>query len=78
MRPIPNCEPTINTVIHENIRTTIVLIAVATVESVCFIPHFARIAVNPANTADPNANIIRISLIRENNRYFRAIVFFAF
>ena len=36
-------------------RTTIVRIAVATVESVSLIPHFASIAVTPAKKAEPNA-----------------------
>ena len=35
--------------------TTIVRIAVATSESVWRIPHFARIDVSPANSAEPNA-----------------------
>ena len=30
--------------------------AVATVESVSLMPHFASIAVSPANTAEPQAN----------------------
>jgi hypothetical protein len=44
-----------NTIIHEKIKTTIVLIAVATFESVFLIPHFASIDVIPAKNADPNA-----------------------
>ena len=43
--------------IYENISTTIVRSAVATSESVFLIPHFANIAVRPANNAD-NAAII--------------------
>lgn len=35
--------------------TTIVRIAVATVESVFLIPHFARMEVAPANSAEPTA-----------------------
>ena len=50
-----DCEPTINTIIHEKKSTTIVLIAVATVESVFLIPHFARIEVTPAKIADKTA-----------------------
>ena len=45
-------EPTTNTIIHEKISTTMVRRAVATSESVFFIPHFARIEVSPANTAE--------------------------
>lgn len=84
MLPMPDCEPTINTIIHEKISTTIVLIAVATVESVFFIPHFARIAVSPAKIAEPNANTTHIfvtfsiSFIRKNHAYLRTLVFLAF
>ena len=53
-------ESTTNTIIQENKRTTIVLIAVATSESVFFIPHFAKIVVRPAKTADSTAIIIHI------------------
>ena len=52
---MPSCAPTTNTIIHEKTRTTIVRIAVATSESVWRIPHFARIDVSPANSAEPNA-----------------------
>ena len=45
----------------ENRRTTIVLIAVATLESVFLIPILARIAVIPANTAEPKANKTHIN-----------------
>ena len=41
-------EPTMSTMTSDIISTTIVRIAVATVESVFLIPHFARIAVAPA------------------------------
>ncbi len=44
-----------NTISHEKARTTIVRIAVATVESVFRMPHLANTAVKPANSADPNA-----------------------
>ena len=53
------CDPTINTIIHENIKTTIVRSAVARSESVFLIPHFAKIEVNPANTADKTAAVIQ-------------------
>ena len=36
--------------------------AVATLESVSLIPHFASMAVNPANSAEPNANNSHIFL----------------
>ena len=49
------CEPTMNTISHEKIRTTIVRMAVATVESVLRMPHLASTAVSPANSAEPNA-----------------------
>ena len=58
--PISLCAPTKNTIILEKIKTTIVLIAVATLESVFRIPHFANIEVSPANSADANANTIHI------------------
>ena len=48
-------DPVISTMIQEKINTMIVRIAVAASESVFRIPHFARIAVNPAKTAEPNA-----------------------
>lgn len=37
-----------------------VRIAVAALESVFLIPHFASMEVSPANRADPNANRIHI------------------
>ena len=58
--PIPLCAPVTNTMSHENASTTMVRSAVATLESVFLIPHFAKIAVRPANKAEPNANIIHI------------------
>ena len=48
-------DPTTNTMIQEKISTTTVRTAVATSESVCLIPHFARIAVKPANIDDYTA-----------------------
>ena len=45
--------------IQEKISTIMVRIAVATVESVFRIPHFARIDVTPAKNAEPNI-ILRI------------------
>lgn len=54
-------DPVINTISHEKARTTMVLIAVATLESMFLIPHFAKIAVKPAKTAEPNANAIHIT-----------------
>jgi hypothetical protein len=48
------------------ISTITVRMAVATFESVFLIPIFARIAVIPANRADPKANkihIIRIPIL---------------
>jgi hypothetical protein len=54
-------EPTINTIIHENARTTIVLSAVAKSESVFLIPHFARIDVSPAKNAENIAEINHIA-----------------
>ena len=48
-------EPTIRTMMMEKNKTTTVRIAVATVESVCFTPIFARIVVSPAKKADASA-----------------------
>ena len=52
--------------IQEKTKTTAVLIAVAAVESVLLMPHFARIAVTPSKKAEPQANKthIRTSCIR--------------
>ena len=55
MLAIVPCEPTTNTMIHAKINTMIVRIAVATVESVLRMPHFARMDVRPANSAEPTA-----------------------
>ena len=51
-----------STIIHENTKTTIVLIAVATFESVSRIPHFAKIDVKPAKIADKNAKSNHITV----------------
>ncbi len=53
-------EPTIQTISHEKISTTMVRIAVAASESVFLIPHFARTDVRPAKRAEPNAKSIHI------------------
>ena len=50
-----------NTISHEKIRTTIVRMAVATVESVLRMPHLASTAVSPANSAEPNAYKIHMT-----------------
>ena len=56
-------DPTIQTISHEKISTTIVRIAVAASESVFLIPHFARTEVRPANSAEPNAKSIHIVFV---------------
>ena len=61
MTVIADCDPTTNTMIHENNSTMIVRMAVATLESVFLMPHFARIDVTPAKNADRNANRIHIA-----------------
>ena len=45
-------EPTIHTISHEKSSTTMVRMTVAASESVFQMPHLARIAVNPANSAE--------------------------
>lgn len=55
MLAIVPCEPTTNTMTHAKISTMIVRMAVATVESVLRMPHFARMDVRPANSAEPTA-----------------------
>ena len=55
----------------EKSRTTIVLIAVATVESVSFIPHLARIEVMPAKNAEPTANKQKIAELLKNGVPFQ-------
>lgn len=45
-------EPTIHTISHEKSSTTMVRMAVAASESVFRMPHLARIAVSPANSAE--------------------------
>ena len=54
-------EPTTKTISQENASTTTVRIAVAMSESVFLIPHFARMAVNPAKTDDKIAAVNHIS-----------------
>ncbi len=48
------------TIPQEQRTTTMVRIAVATVESVCRIPSLAKIAVRPAKKAEPSAKTIHI------------------
>ena len=48
-------DPTMNTMIHEKIKTTMVRSAVATSESVFLMPHLANTEVRPAKTADNTA-----------------------
>ena len=48
-------DPTIQTMPQENSSTTMVRTAVATLESVFRIPHFANIEVSPAKNAEPTA-----------------------
>ena len=50
------------TISHENSRTTIVRMAVAVSESVFRMPHFARMDVSPAKSAEPNANRIHMTM----------------
>lgn len=52
----------INTIIHEKISITIVLMAVAKFESIFLISHLAKIDVNPANKADKNIIYTPISI----------------
>ena len=49
-------DPTIITMTKEKNSTTMVLRAVATVESVFFIPHLANMEVRPAKKAERKAN----------------------
>ena len=63
MDEIVPCEPVINTISHENASTTMVRMAVATVESVFRMPHLARMAVRPAKSAEPNAKKIHMSVL---------------
>ena len=55
-------EPTSNTMIHAKTRTTTVRIAVATVESVFWMPHLAKMAVTPAKNAEQTAKNNHISV----------------
>ena len=57
---IPNPEPTIPTMSQEKSSTTMVRMAVAASEAVFLMPHFARIAVSPAKSAEPQAYTIHI------------------
>lgn len=73
---ICGAEPTIKTISHEKISTTTVRTAVATVESVLRIPHFARIAVIPEKNAEPTAykiHILKSPLIFNNNTKTKAV-----
>ena len=56
------CEPTTNTIAHEKNSTTTVRKAVARSEGTLRIPHFAKIAVTPAKSADKNARHSHINL----------------
>ena len=53
-------EPTTSVIRNAMTSTTTVLVAVARLESVCFMPHFARTEVMPAKKAEPKANKIHI------------------
>ena len=54
-------EPVMKAISQAKNRTTTVLQAVARVESVFLIPHFARIEVSAEKNADPKANTRYIS-----------------
>ncbi len=54
MENISDSEPVRKTISQENKRTTMVRTAVATLESVFRIPHFARMDVTPAKKAEPS------------------------
>lgn len=56
--------PVMKTSAQAKNKTTIVRIAVATVESVVLIPHFASTETKPAKNAEPNANQIHKSRFR--------------
>jgi len=56
---IVSAPPRTATIAQANISTTVVRIAVATLESMSRIPIFAKIAVNEANSAESNANVIQ-------------------
>lgn len=60
MLSIPDCKLTINSIIHENVTTTIVRKAVTAHKSVCFITHLAKNKASPANAAEPASNSIHI------------------
>ena len=59
-RTPPN-DPTMSTMQKDMSSTTTVRMAVATVESVLRIPHFARMEVSAANAADPSARNTHIT-----------------
>ena len=50
-----DCAPATHTMSQANASTTMVRTAVATVESVCRMPHLARMEVTPAKSAEPKA-----------------------
>ena len=60
MVPRPVWAPVRNTIPQEKASTITVRIAVATVESVRRMPHFAKTAVSPAKNAEANAKSIHI------------------
>ena len=60
MERICDWEPVRKTMIQEKMSIMTVLTAVATVESVFLIPHFAKMEVRPAKMAEPNANKIHM------------------
>ena len=64
-------EPTTKTISQENAKTTTVRIAVAMSESVFLIPHFARMAVNPAKTDDKIAATNHIFIPSNDTLYVR-------
>lgn len=53
-------DPPINTISHENISIMMVLMAMTSMKSIFLISVFARIAVAPANSAEPKARSIHI------------------
>lgn len=55
------CEPTKKAIPQEKKNTTMVRTAVARVESVWRMPHFAKMAVIPAKNAEPNEKKIHIN-----------------
>lgn len=55
-------DPVMKTITQEKASTIMVRTAVATVESVVRMPHFAKMAVSPAKTAEPKAKSIHMFL----------------